>query len=78
MKKLPWYRAAGAVKYPNYVIKLPFAFLSSHLLIVYEEKHTYAVIFTNPYYYSALLINAFMAYVLISVVFRITSLLDYY
>ncbi|MFD0939707.1 LytTR family transcriptional regulator DNA-binding domain-containing protein [Pedobacter boryungensis] len=78
MKKSPWYRAAGAVKYPNYVIKLPFAFLSSHLLIVYEEKHTYAVIFTNPYYYSALLINAVMAYILISVVFRITSLLDYY
>ncbi|MBB2146921.1 hypothetical protein GM921_15560 [Pedobacter sp. LMG 31464] len=78
MKKQHWYKAAGTVKYPNYLTKLSFALLAAHLLIVYEDRHTYAVIFTNSYYYTALVINTLMAYVLISIVFRVTRFLDYY
>jgi hypothetical protein len=78
MKKQSWYKAAGAANYPNYVIKLIYAVVAAHFIIVYEEKHTYLDIFTSQNYYSALIINALLAYVLVSLVIRITRFLDYH
>ena len=77
MRKTIWYKAKGSTRYAN-LPKFVFAFLSAHLIITYEEQHSYAEIFSSKFYYYALIINSFIAFTLIVAAYRITLGLDYF
>ncbi|TKC10660.1 hypothetical protein FA048_10815 [Pedobacter polaris] len=78
MKSIPWYRVGGAEHYPSYRFRILIALIAAQLIVLYEERHSYVEIFSNPYYYIALVISTVIALSLINIVFYISRLLDRY
>lgn len=68
---------SGATRYPGYFSKITLAFIAAQLIVLYEEEHSFRAIFSNPYYYVALLASMGIALVIIQLVFWITRWLDY-
>ena len=74
----PYWSRKGRVKYLRPRLRLLLALVSAHLIIIYEDQHSFMEIYFQKYYYISLAISTLIAYGLISLVVRITNGLDFY
>lgn len=72
--KLPYY---GQIPYPGPIFKLVAAVISANIVILYEEKPPLLFILSNQGFYIASAISCVFAYIIIDVVFFLTTWLDF-
>ncbi|MGF1924754.1 MAG: LytTR family transcriptional regulator DNA-binding domain-containing protein [Bacteroidia bacterium] len=56
----------------HFTIRLFFALLASHFIVVHDASETWTELFTKEYYYWSLLYSMVIAFVLIEYIYRIT------
>ncbi|RYF25071.1 MAG: hypothetical protein EOO42_04505 [Flavobacteriales bacterium] len=71
------FKTSSAVQYPGWKFKWIAALSTSQFVILFEEKHTAGEIISNPFYYLASAISIGIAFLIISLVYWITRILDY-
>jgi hypothetical protein len=78
MKSLSLFLSALSNKKHDYLLRIFLSMLSSHLIIFYAMRLSYADLFSFTNYLKAFLINALMLYLLSSIVYRFIRLLEFY